>query len=163
MKMSLFSSREWTSGESQVQKRSCPIKVQLAGVIFRTNSKVNFHHAKSAKTRQLFFFKKEKWLWWCRAEGWEDLFWECDPWNTNSLCGMVSRGKTAVQWSVLLPVTFLSNTSPHMCCSPHFQTSAPVLHLLPRANILILLQVKFFHLQLSTAFLGYSPFKYFWI
>lgn len=56
--MSVFSSRERTSGESQVQKRSSSIKVQLSGVIFRTNSKVNFHHAKSAETASFFFLKK---------------------------------------------------------------------------------------------------------
>lgn len=41
-----------------MQKRSSPIKVQLSGVGFRTNSKVKFHHAKFAKPGSFFFFKK---------------------------------------------------------------------------------------------------------
>lgn len=144
MKMSIFNSREWTSGESQVQKRSSPIKVQLSGVVFKTNSKANFHHAQSV-TRQLFLVKKEKWLWWGRAE---KIFSEAVTHGTQIPCVEWSPEERlqCSMWSVLLLVTFLSNTSPHMCCSPHFQTSTPALHLLPRANILILLCMKFFHL-----------------
>lgn len=41
-----------------MQKRSSPIKVQLSGVLFRTNSKANFHHAKSAKPDSFSFLKK---------------------------------------------------------------------------------------------------------
>lgn len=65
---------------------------------FQNKLKSKLSSCKICKTRQLFLFKKEKWLWWGRAEGWEDLFWGCDPWNTNSLCGMVSRGEAAVQY-----------------------------------------------------------------